>query len=177
MQITVTGIDSVIRKLNALPKTIEEKNRIFMERLAQIGIERATLKFKTATYDGENDVKVDPTPHWEGDNTLIIRASGSAILFIEFGTGKHYVEHPQGAEKGYLHGTYGQGKGANLNGWGYYGEMGANPTPPARVVRKAADGRTVVLTRGNPPARAMYDAAKDMRMKIRDIAREVYGGD
>lgn len=175
--ISVTGVDSIIKRLESYTKNLEEKNRIFMERLAQIGIDTASVMFKNAAYDGANgDVTVDRTPHWEGENTLVISASGEKILFIEFGTGVHYVEHPKGAEMGYIHGTYGLGLGANKNGWAYYGEMGSNPTPPARIVRTTDDGRAVIRTKGNPPARAMYEASKKMRYKMAEIAREVYGG-
>lgn len=174
--ISVTGVDRIIKKLKAYPKNLEEKNRVFLQRLAQIGIDTATLKFSQAQYDGHNDVEVAQTPHWEGDNTLYVRASGEAILFIEFGTGVHYVDYPADAKIQYERGTYGQGKGSNSKGWAYYGDMGENPTPPSRVLRETKDGRTVIKTRGNPPARAMYDAAKEMRSKIREIAREVYSG-
>lgn len=178
MRVTVSGIDGIIAQLDRYKQSLEEKNRKFLERLAEIGIETATLKFGQAQYDGFNDVAVSPDPEWVSDNKLVISAQGNAVTFIEFGTGVHYVDYPADATeaaKKFKRGTYGQGKGANPNGWAYYGEMGRNPTPPARIVRETDDGRTVVKTRGNPPARAMYDAAKEMRRRIKEIAREVYG--
>lgn len=169
--ISVTGVDSIIKRLESYTKNLEEKNRTFMERLAQIGIDTATLKFGQAQYDGTNDVTVEPIPRWEGDNKLYVAASGSSILFIEFGTGVHYSEQHELAGKfGFVRGTYGKGHGSQ-DTWGYYGEPGTN----GRVVERK--NGSVVLTHGNPPNRAMYDAAKDMRDRMLEIAREVYCGD
>ena len=61
--------------------------------------------------------------------------------------------------------------------------LGIDPKEQKENVRKVSpylakiikQGNEVVITHGNPPARAMYDAAKVMRSKIVDIAREVYG--
>ena len=169
--ISVTGVDSIIKRLESYTKNLEEKNRVFMERLAQIGIDTATLKFSQAQYDGVNDVVVEQTPHWEGDNTLYVTATGSTILFIEFGTGVHYTEkHPLQSKFGYERGTYGYGLG-KLESWRYKGSPGTN----GELITEGPHAGEI-RTQGNPPARAMYDAAKEMRSKIREIAREVYSG-
>jgi hypothetical protein len=70
-----------------------------------------------------------------------------------------------------MRGKYGQGKGSR-DSWGYYGIPGTNGH-----VLKETDKGTVVLTNGNPPARAMYDSVKEMRSRILSVAREVYGSD
>ena len=168
--ITISGIDKAIKDLEAYKVSLVAKKREFMTKLAEIGIETATLKFSTAQYDGDNDVIVQKTPEWIDENTLEIVASGTTVLFIEFGAGVHYTEqHPKADELGFTRGTYGQGKGSR-DMWGYYGSAGTNG-----IVRTKADGSYVVLTHGNPPARAMYDASKEMESKILEIAKEVYG--
>lgn len=169
MKIRVTGLDSLIKKLKAYQKSLAEKQHCFLEELVKVGIDVASVKFQTAQYDGDNDVVVNGHPEWIGDNKLFLTATGKAITFIEFGTGVHYTEqHPQAAEFGAIRGAYGQGKGSQ-DSWGYYGSLGTN----GRVIRETDKG-SVVLTHGNPPARAMYDSAKEMRNQIVNIAREVF---
>lgn len=170
MEIKISGLDGLINKLKSYQKTFDDKQKKLLEELAKIGIDTASVKFQTAQYDGENDVVVSNTPEWVGDNKLFLTATGNAVTFIEFGTGVHYAEqHPKAAAFGAIRGTYGQGKGSR-DTWGYYGLPGTN----GQVIKENDKG-TVVLTHGNPPARAMYDATKEMRNQILNIAREVFG--
>lgn len=170
MEIKVSGIDNLINKLKAYQKTFDDRQKQLLEELAKIGIDTASAKFQTAQYDGENDVVVSNTPEWVGDNKLFLTATGNAVTFIEFGTGVHYAEqHPKAATLGAIRGAYGQGKGSR-DTWGYYGSPGTN----GQVIKENDKG-TVVLTHGNPPARAMYDATKEMRNQVVNIAKEVFG--
>lgn len=155
-----TNVDQVIAGLRRYD--IQSKIKALLDRLSYIGAFRARVDFTSALYAGENDVEVSVEPK---ENGFEIVATGQAVLFIEFGTGIKNPEHPQGSEFGYIHGTYGQGKGANENGWTYYGVQG-NAGKPVR--------EGVYRTLGNPPARAMYNSAKEMRNEIYRIAREVF---
>ena len=169
MEIKVTGIDSLVKKLRAYQKTIEDKLHDLLGELAKLGIDIADAEFKTAQYDGDNDVIVNNVPEWLNDNQLFISASGQSITFIEFGTGVHYTEqHPKADDFGYTRGAYGQGKGSQ-DTWGYYGSPGTN----GQIIKSNSKG-DVVLTHGNPPARAMYDAGKEMRNEIVNVARRVW---
>ena len=95
------------------------------------------------------------------------------MTFIEFGSGVHYVEqHPKASEMGAVRGGYGQNKGLK-DTWAYYGDPGTNGEPAKG--KKGEKG--LVFTHGNPPARAMYDAGKEMRERIAEIAREVFMND
>lgn len=174
MQIRVSGLEETISRLKKYRDTLDAKQHKLLERLAEIGINTATLKFKSAQYDGKkDDVEVDPAPEWIGENRLLITARGKAVTFIEFGAGVVGAdEHEKAAELGMIRGQYGQGKGANPKGWTYYGEGGTNGT----LVRESDRGN-VYHTFGNPPARAMYLASEEMRRRIAEIAREVYHGD
>lgn len=172
IRVSVSGVDRLISKLKSYQKTLKNKQKKLMERLAEIGIDVASAKFSTAQYDGENDVIVDKVPQWSGEDKLIVSATGNSITFIEFGTGVHYAEqHPKAMEFGAVRGEFGQGKGSQ-DSWGYYGVPGTN----GRVIKTNEKG-TLVVTHGNPPARAMYDAGKEMRSRIVEIAREVFGND
>ena len=176
LTIEVKGLDALIKHLKDYQKSLDEKKRDFLERLAQIGVNVAMVRFADAEYDGVNDVVVE-RPSWVNDNTIAIKANGSSVLFIEFGTGVSFPEHPQADEFGYYHGMYGKGKGMNINGWIYKGEQGTHGMP---VAIKDKDGRVIGTkdglwrTFGNPPARAMYEASKEMRNQILDIAKEVF---
>lgn len=168
--VTISGIDKAIKDLESYKVSLIAKKREFLTKLAEIGIETATIGFSNAIYDGDNDVVVQKTPEWIDENTLQIVASGTTVLFIEFGTGVHYTEqHPKADELGFTRGTYGQGKGSQ-DMWGYYGSAGTNG-----IVRTKADGSYVVLTHGNPPARAMWEASEQIKSRILEIAKEVYG--
>ncbi len=172
MQVKVTGARRLISKLKAYQKDLDEKQHRLLEELAKIGIDTASVRFETAQYDGENDVVVNRQPEWAGENRLFLTATGKSVTFIEFGTGVHYAErHPNADALSFTRGAYGQGKGSR-DTWGYYGAPGTN----GKVLRETDKG-TLVLTHGNPPARALYDAAKEMRSRAVEIAREVYRND
>ena len=171
MKIT-SNVDTVITQLRQYRNNLNEKIHTMLERLAEIGVDTAAVKFQTAQYDGDNDVVVNE-PEWLSDTQLLISATGSSVTFIEFGTGVHYTEqHPKAAEVGALRGEYGKGHGSR-DVWGYYGNPGTNG-----VVRKTVEGKgSLVLTHGNPPSRALYDAGKEMRERIVEIATEVFRND
>jgi len=170
ISIKIENIDKAIKQLEDYQKSLEDRSRRLLERLAEIGIEVAAARFSSAQYDGVNDVVVNDSPEWVDKTKLIISATGSAVTFIEFGTGVHYAEqHPKAEELGAMRGEYGQGKGSR-DSWTYYGDPGTN----GKVVRESDKG-TVVRTHGNPPARAMYDAGKEMRERILEVSREVFG--
>lgn len=171
IKVNLGNVEKAIRELETYKRNLETKIKILCEKLAEIGVEVAFARFKTAQYDGVNDVVVE-NPYWEGDK-LILAAKGNAVTFIEFGTGIRYADiHPKAAEMGAIRGGYGKGKG-NRNTWAYYGESGTH----GRIIRELGDGTPVVLTHGNPPARAMYEASKAMRANIAKIAKEIFGSD
>jgi len=175
------GIDELISKLKKKRNTLDDKRKTFLERLALKGFEVADITFRNALYAGFNDVVV-LEPRWKDESTIVLEAQGNAVAFIEFGTGIHYTptDYPLDISQfpGIVkRGTYGKGKGGNkeTKSWSYYGEPGNE----GRIVRETKDGRTVVLTHGNPPAMAMYNASQKMRQReiIVSIAKEVFGSD
>ncbi len=163
MSVTILNLDKVISQIESYRKGLQNKINRFLERLSTLGAYRARIEFTNAMYAGTNDVEISVEPTKTGYKVV---ASGQAVLFIEFGTGVLNPEHPQSSEFGFSHGTYGLGKGANEKGWVYVGEQG-NAGQPIR--------EGVYHTYGNPPAKAMYNAAKDMKTEIYAIAKEVFG--
>lgn len=170
---TLGTLHKAITEIESYQKELDEKVHILMERLAEIGIEEATVRFANAIYDGTNDVRVNNTPVWIDKNKLAISATGKSITFIEFGAGVHYAaeSHPKAGEFGFHRGGYGYHLG-KLDSWRYSGNHGTN----GEVITEGAhEGE--VLTHGNPANRAMYDSAKEMREQITKIAKEVFGSD
>ena len=172
MKLQITGLDSTLRYLKRLRSDLDKKQKEMLQRLAEIGLEDARAGFLVAPYDGINDVSCHV--EWDG-NICYVVAEGEKVLFIEFGSGINYEAHPR-QDLVSAHGTFGQGKGAYEGGWAYYGEMGTNPTADAFVPKdKQGNPKTgLVHTKGNPPARAMYDAGEKIETMIIQIAREVF---
>lgn len=168
------SIDSAIKQLQDYRDDLDRKAKEITRRLAAIGMNYAQVAFDNAAYDGikENDVSVFPT-----ENGYAVVASGKTVLFIEFGAGVTYPDsHPQAAEFGMMHGTYGKGNGKKET-WGFYGD---EPGTNGEFVRKK-DGSLkephVILTHGNPAALPMYNAEQEIRSNIAKIVKEVFSGD
>jgi hypothetical protein len=165
VSITITSnADVVAKQLTAYINQISSKYEKALKRVAELGGGTARVKFASALYAGDNDVEVVVKRVSKSRYQVI--AKGKTVLFIEFGTGVAYPELVEPSGLTYIHGTYGQFKGLNPDGWVYVGEQGNAGQP-------VGDG--VYKTKGNPPARAMYDASKDMRKEITRIFREEFG--
>ena len=147
------SITSAIREVREYKTWITQKEKELRRRLAELGADVARVQFAGAQYDGTNDVsvRVDDT-----GSVAVIYAEGSAVAFIEFGSGaeKGYG-HPQAGSLGFGPGTYPEGKGHwdDPNGW-YY-----------------THGKK---SHGNAPAMAMYDAVQRMVEEVTTIAKEVF---
>lgn len=172
IKVSIGNISEAIKWLEDYGNSFAKKQKEFLQRIAEIGVEEAAIRFEHAQYDGENDVVVNE-PEWVNDNTIIVKASGSSILFIEFGTGVHYgtPEHEKAAEYDYERGGYGHHRGKH-DFWYYQGEPGTNGEEPHDPNMAA---RGLVFTHGNPANRCMWEASKKMRSELIRIAKEVFG--
>ena len=150
------SINAAIKQVQEYKKDFLAKEKIFVKRLAEIGVSVATTGFSVADYDGNKDVTV--RLEWNGNKAVII-AEGETVGFIEFGTG---IRNPEWDNSGMdytppKHGTYGKKRGARPHGWYFKPGEGA-----------------VQHTYGNPPAEAMRTARDVMIERIARIAREVF---
>ena len=163
------SIDEAVKQLDDYSKSLDAKVEELRRRLASEGYLIAETQFGTAIYDGHNDVSVELLD--EG-NKLVVRASGQSVLFIEFGTGVTFqTYHPKRGELGMNEvGTYGHGLGKLNGGWRYKGEKGTNGEDDPKH-------EGYVHTYGNPANMPMYNASKDMRAHVLQIAREVFSDD
>ena len=165
--LSIPAYDSLIRKAENFGNWQSDRAVVFADRLAQEGMEIASVKFSQAVYDGTNDVSVTVEPR--GNNVRAVVATGGATLFIEFGTGVTYPDdHPEAEELGMKRGEYGQGHGKQ-HSWGYYGDPGTNG-----VLKEKKNGGFVVITHGNPAHMPMYETVKELQDRLTEIAKEVF---
>lgn len=165
--LSIPAYDSLIRKIEDLGNWQSDRAIVFADRLAQEGMEIASVKFSQAVYDGTNDVSVTVEPR--GNNVRAVVATGGATLFIEFGAGVTYPDnHPEAGELGMKRGEYGQGHGKQ-HSWGYYGDPGTNG-----VLKEKKNGGFVVITHGNPANMPMYETVKELQDRLTEIAKEVF---
>ena len=165
--LSIPAYDSLIRKIEDLGNWQSDRAIVFADRLAQEGMEIASIKVSQAVYDGTNDVSVTVEPR--GNNVRAVVATGGATLFIEFGTGVTYPDdHPEAEELGMKRGEYGQGHGKQ-HSWGYYGDPGTNG-----VLKEKKNGGFVVITHGNPANMPMYETVKELQDRLTEIAKEVF---
>lgn len=163
MKIVVNPFDKksitvAIKQLEQYKTEFQAKEKLFVQRLAEIGLNVASTGFAVADYDGDNDVRV--RIEFNGNRAAVI-AEGETVGFIEFGTG---IKYPEWDNSGMeytppKHGTYGKGHGKRPHGWYFvpHGSAGA-----------------VQHTYGNPPAEAMKTARDTMIEKVTQVAREVW---
>ena len=150
------SVSSAIKELNRYKRWVQEKEEILRLRLAQLGASVASIEFVRAIYNGTKDVSVRVE---DNGSKATIFAEGSAVLFIEFGSGEKYGGgHPEAGKFGYGPGTWsdgpnGKGHWDNPNGW-YF-----------------AHGQHSF---GNPPAMAMLHARDSIVEQLTAIAREVF---
>lgn len=162
-----SGIDELIKGVQEYQKWLKERSQALIQRLAEEGYNLVSAGFEQAEYDGTNDYSVKVEPRENGARAVV--AIGDSVLFVEFGTGIYYPDdHPEAAENGMVRGEYGQGKGKQRT-WGYYGEAG---THGQEIEKK--NGKTVVLTHGNPANMPMYKAVRQLEADFERIVREVF---
>lgn len=157
VSLSPSSIDAAIKQLEDYSKDIDRKAQELCKRLADMGAMYAEWNFSGVLYAGDIDYNI--TVDRVDANTYVIKADGETVLLMEFGAGvKHGYGHPQAAEFGMGPGTYPNGKGHwdDPKGW-WFGEKG-----------------NWTHTYGNAPGMPMYNAAKDLRKEILDIAREVF---
>ena len=170
------SIDNAIKQLEKYKTYIQTKEQELLTRLAEIGVDTASVLFDNAWYDGTNDVTVsksDITTTLK-ENTITISAKGQAVAFIEFGTGVTYGYGYMGTKPSGIKdiGQYGHGLGKLKNGWRYPTENGLGTNGVYDTKHKG-----YIHTYGNPPAMAMWKSTQDIQAKVEQIAREVFGND
>ena len=156
--LSVAELEAAIQEIKAFRNSLKLKADMLIERLAEIGVREASVRFTTAMYDGTNDTSVTLETI---SNGYAIVAEGQAVAFIEFGSGVYHnpgEPYPNARPEGIVGiGEYSKGHGKR-QAWGYRDESGE-----------------VVVTHDNPAAMPMWYASEEMRNNIAKIAQEVFG--
>ena len=158
MTLSSDSIKDAIKELKSFRKSIDAKMDKLLERLANIGVKEASVRFTTAIYDGVNDSSVTLEPIKNG---YCIKAEGQAVAFIEFGAGVYHnpsEPYPNPRPDGIVGiGEYGKGYGKR-QAWGFKDDSGE-----------------LIVTHGNPAAMPMWYASEEMRNAILKTFKEVFG--
>lgn len=162
-------IGSAIKAIEQYQKYLQTKADRLVSELSKVGLNVARAYFASAVYDGMNDVTVSLDDSRQA--RAVIRATGTTVLFIEFGTGVYYSSptHPYASQYGFTRGSYGKGNGSK-NTWGYFGVGGTN----GHYVASTKKGE-LYTTHGNPANMSMYQTARVLESMIGAKAREVFG--
>ena len=157
------SIRDTIKQLEAYRDSLQDKNEIFVQRLAELGIPIIDENIVSAQGDSDKNhytyIKINRFGNYA---RATLTCEGSGLLFIEFGAGIHYntpagtSPHSKGEEFGYTIGSYGQGKGKNES-WVY-----------------VADSGEWVRSYGTESTMPMYKASVEIMQNIRRIAKEVF---
>lgn len=147
------GIKRLRDNLAEYNRSVRAKRDEACERIANIGKLEAQEKFDAAQYDGDKDVMVGAE---QRGNSWFVRATGTTVLFIEFGAGRIGGGHPeeQGMTPGSYSDTVGKGQWNNPEGWIYQHDK--------------------PRSHGNVAGKCMYDTVKVLEDEARDIIREVF---
>ena len=168
VDLSAQGLRTLNNSLRDYQKWLKQKTEELCKRLADMGVQKASLNFGVALYDGINDAVV--TVEQRGNSEYVVKANGVSVLFIELGTGIHYPNAPLeeyiGAD-GMTHGSYGKGLGNN-DYWFYTGQ-------PGNAGGELAYGhRNSTITHGNPPNMPMYNTVKELEMELERVVKEVF---
>lgn len=167
----------------------ERKVKIFLERLAEVGIEVASRN------GGDFSQYITYSTKWENDTTITITAASqtlitewyagsgtkkvrteeiSPILMAEFGSG-HYAIQGSGEAAGLGgQGTLNKyGHAFDTDGWYWWSD---DPTSlGGGEVVKDANGRFKFHSMGTRPTRPLHKAVMACIFQVEEIAREVFG--
>jgi hypothetical protein len=157
IQLSEESIKAAIKELNAYKRELNKKVQALIDAMVAHGEDYAINQVGHVD-TGET---LSSIHGYRDGNKGVVVAGGNAI-WLEFGTGVRHngsaggSPHPVGAELGMTIGEYGQGKGANPNGWWYY------------------DGDKVKHTYGIPANMFMWRTARELERVAPELAREVF---
>lgn len=169
VELTTKSISDAVKQLEDYARDLDRKNKIFVDRLMKLGVERVQLTMQDVDmgedkWDYNTEIISTSSGKITGAKLLL---SGRRILYVEFGQGVIYSnpQHPKAGEMGY-------GVGSNSpKGWAWNVTQfggGWYYTDP--------DTGESIHTKGNPAYMPMYKASVEITQNIRQIAKEVFGG-
>lgn len=154
IDLSTSGIKELQDGLKEYDKWLKRKSDELAKRLADMGAVKASLEFSRAIYTGDEDHEITVEPCEGGYK---VRATGSTVLFVEFGTGLIGYGHPE------LHGM----------GPGTYPGKGHWDDPSGWWLPRDKDGHSQ-HTYGNPPNMPMYNTVKELEQELARVVKEVF---
>lgn len=166
-----SSIEKAIEVVEKIKAAVSGPNlKTFIDELATLGVDYARVHYQGAQYEGINDVTVNLTDEFYRNTncSVTITASGSAVLFIEFGTGVYYGDDAAArgsvasgelqttAKRLYGRGEYGKGRGKQTT-WVYIDPTGEK-----------------IFTHGNPSNACLYQTRKYLEERLLSTAKEVF---
>lgn len=168
------SIQQAISELEKYRDSLETKNKLFVRRLAEIGVTAAETRLATGQGDSDRDCRfsmlfdtalgavegriiITSTPHVDKDGRVFY-----PHLAWEFGAGIYYNNgnsNPKAREFGMGVGTFPNQTHAFNDYWWYKDDEG-----------------NLHLSKGTQATMPMYNASKEIIHQIEVIAREVFGG-
>ena len=163
--VSLGNIGDAVRQLDEYENKVKQNIKDFLSKLLETGVEisRAKITELGAIDSGELQGSLNYALYREGNKGVLFTDCEYAC-FIEFGTGVKYngsagsSKHPKGQELGMTIGSYGEGQGANPDGWYYYDD----------------DKGKVMFTKGMPHKPFMYETGKELERIAVKIAKEVF---
>lgn len=146
--INLQGLENIIEKFS----DAESKIKTFEENLLRVGEERANIDFNSVVYEGDRDVTF--SQDFPSIDEFTLRASGKGVIFMEYGSGVG-ATHPEGSSKGFTPDSWSVNDKREFHEKGYW----------------HYNGKTIY---GQPPARAMYNARKEMLKNANEKFEEVF---
>ena len=156
VDLSVSGIKTLQTELKDYQKWLEQKTEELCRRLAEMGAVKASLEFSRAIYTGNEDHEITVEAC---DGGYKVRATGSTVLFVEFGTGLIGYGHPEphGMTPGSYSDTVGKGHWDDPSGWWL-----------------PRNGGHSQHTYGNPPNMPMYNTVKELEQELVRVVKEVF---
>lgn len=160
-----SSIDQLIKELRSYQNSLEDKTKLFCERLAEIGVEtaKATVYGLDAVFTGELFRSIHSEQRSSGTTVVFaVVASSEHAVFVEFGTGivgkesPYPAPFPDGVDWQYASGKTIRQLSDGRYGWFY-----------------ERDGQWY-FTEGMPSRPFMYLASLEIREQIVKIAKEVF---
>lgn len=175
VSVSIDNLQKVKKQLQDYKKGLAEKNAELLERLHQEGVNIGHEKWATIEYDGDHRVEIPEEPEWIDNNKVGLSFKSDAVTFIEFGSGVQTYpdDHPLRSEPPFdtfERGEFGLGQGKNKH-WVFHSE--GRPITISTSTGQDIRGDTF-LSQGNPANRVVYNTGKELREKVKDIAKEVY---
>lgn len=158
------SLDKAIQQIRQYQNSLPRKVQTFIDRLAKEGLQVVQSTMESVPDEEKGSYYTEIINNSQGDIIgAAIRLTGDKVLFIEFSAGITYGtdSYPLPSGDKYGMGTYpGKGHWDSPYGWWYVDEQGNKHH-----------------SYGNRAYMPMYHAERAIIMQIKEVARDVFGGD